>query len=317
MAGIVKFMTGARATYETKYQEGGLEGVLFFSTDDYTIWKDGHLYGQASQGDAAWDEIKARYDGAFVQVIEDSLNGYTFSFVTVDGTSEQSIHIPLASATLNGVMSSSDFSKLASIDADNIVYKEEGKGLSSNDYTDLEKEKLAGIEDGAQVNIIQQVKVDGVSLEIENKAVNIPLTDKINQVVGSKLTSAYEFKGSVDTAEGLAEKESGAKVGDVYNILTASEYGAAGVNVAWTGTEWDSLGGVFDTTLIDNKISALESTTSELSTRVGELEPKVEANQRAITILNSDDQVEGSVAYTATNIATDTVMEYLKWEELN
>ena len=35
------------------------------------------------------------------------------------------------------------------------VNKEEGKALSSNDYTNAEKEKLAGIEEGAQVNIIQ------------------------------------------------------------------------------------------------------------------------------------------------------------------
>lgn len=33
------------------------------------------------------------------------------------------------------------------------VDKEEGKMLSSNDYTDTEKTKLAGIEDGAEVNV--------------------------------------------------------------------------------------------------------------------------------------------------------------------
>lgn len=33
------------------------------------------------------------------------------------------------------------------------VQKEEGKGLSSNDYTDAEKTKLAGIEHGAEVNV--------------------------------------------------------------------------------------------------------------------------------------------------------------------
>ena len=96
MAGIVKFMTGTRANYEAKYPEGNLEGVLFFSTDDHTIWKDGHLYGQASQGDASWDEIKNRYDGAFVQILKDTNNGYTFSFVNVKGDSAYSISIPLA-----------------------------------------------------------------------------------------------------------------------------------------------------------------------------------------------------------------------------
>ena len=33
------------------------------------------------------------------------------------------------------------------------VDKVEGKGLSTNDYTTAEKEKLSGIEDGAEVNV--------------------------------------------------------------------------------------------------------------------------------------------------------------------
>lgn len=315
MAGIVKFMTGTRANYEAKYPEGNLEGVLFFSTDDYTIWKDGHLYGQASQGDASWDEIKNRYDGAFVQIVKDTNNGYTFSFVNVKGDSTDSISIPLASAAAAGVMSSTDYSKLAGIDADNIVYKEEGKGLSSNDYTNAEKEKLAGIEEGAQVNIIQQIKVDGTALTVTDKSVNIPLSEKIGEVVGSKLTTAYNYKGTVANPSDLPT--SGQAVGDVWNIENKSEYGEAGVNVAWTGSKWDSLGGIFDTTAIDNKISAIETNVTNLTSRVDIVEPKVNANTQAITTLNGDDSTVGSVSYTSTNIANTVVTEYLKWEELN
>lgn len=314
MAGIVKFMTGTRANYEAKYPEGNLEGVLFFSTDDHTIWKDGHLYGQASQGDASWDEIKNRYDGAFVQILKDTNNGYTFSFVNVKGDSTYSISIPLASAAAAGVMSSTDYSKLAGIDADNIVYKEEGKGLSSNDYTNAEKEKLKGIEEGAQVNIIQQVKVDGTALTVTDKAVNIPLSEKIGEIVGSKLITAYNYKGTVSSPSALPT--SGQAVGDVWNIENKSEYGEAGVNVAWTGTKWDSLGGIFDTTAIDNKISAVESNVTNLTGRVDVIEPKVTANTQAITTLNGNDSTVGSVAYTSTNIANTVVTEYLKWQEL-
>lgn len=314
MASIVKFMTGTRANYEAKYPEGNLEGVLFFSTDDYTIWKDGHLYGQASQGDASWDEIKNRYDGAFVQILKNTNNGYTFSFVDVKGDSTYSISIPLASAAAAGVMSSADYSKLAGIDADNIVYREEGKGLSSNDYTNAEKEKLAGIEEGAQVNIIQQVKVDGTALTVTNKAVNIPLSEKIGEVVGSKLTTAYNYKGTVATPSALPT--SGQTVGDVWNIENKSEYGAAGVNVAWTGSKWDSLGGIFDTTAIDNKISNIKTDVTNLTNRVDIIEPKVTANERAITVLNGNDSTVGSVSYTSTNIANTVVTEYLKWQEL-
>lgn len=53
------------------------------------------------------------------------------------------------------------------------VAKEEGKGLSTNDYTTDEKNKLADIEEGAQVNVIEKVKVNGEELEIADKAVDI------------------------------------------------------------------------------------------------------------------------------------------------
>lgn len=53
------------------------------------------------------------------------------------------------------------------------VDKEEGKGLSSNDYTTAEKNKLEGIAEGAQVNVIETVKVNGNALTPVDKAVDI------------------------------------------------------------------------------------------------------------------------------------------------
>lgn len=53
------------------------------------------------------------------------------------------------------------------------VDKVEGKGLSSNDYTDAEKSKLNGIAAGAQVNVIETVKVNGTALTPTDKAVDI------------------------------------------------------------------------------------------------------------------------------------------------
>jgi len=46
-------------------------------------------------------------------------------------------------------MSAEDKLKLDSIDTNNIVYKDGDKVLSSNDYTDEEKNKLALISEGA------------------------------------------------------------------------------------------------------------------------------------------------------------------------
>lgn len=57
------------------------------------------------------------------------------------------------------------------------VDKVEGKGLSRNDYTDAEKSKLAGIAEGAQVNVIETVKVNGIALTPADKAVDITVSE--------------------------------------------------------------------------------------------------------------------------------------------
>lgn len=55
------------------------------------------------------------------------------------------------------------------------VDAEAGKGLSSNDYTTAEKEKLASIAAGAQQNVIEAIQLNGVALPVSEKAVNLPL----------------------------------------------------------------------------------------------------------------------------------------------
>lgn len=56
------------------------------------------------------------------------------------------------------------------------VAKESGKGLSTNDYTTAEKQKLTGIASNAEANVITAVKVNGTALTPSSKAVNIDLS---------------------------------------------------------------------------------------------------------------------------------------------
>lgn len=65
------------------------------------------------------------------------------------------------------------------------VDKVEGKGLSANDYTDEEKEKLGGVEAGANKNLIEIIKLAGAALNISEKAVDIPLAGETAGVVTS------------------------------------------------------------------------------------------------------------------------------------
>ena len=55
------------------------------------------------------------------------------------------------------------------------VSTETGKGLSSNDYTDAEKEKLGAIEAGSQVNILEAISIGGTDAPISDKKVDIPV----------------------------------------------------------------------------------------------------------------------------------------------
>lgn len=83
----------------------------------------------------------------------------------------------------------------------NKVDAEEGKGLSANDFTDELKAKLDAIEAGAQVNVIENVSMNGEALVIAEKGVNIPLAT--NTTIGVIKGSNVE-NGVVIDAEGAA-----------------------------------------------------------------------------------------------------------------
>lgn len=74
------------------------------------------------------------------------------------------------------------------------VDKVAGKGLSANDYTDEEKEKLSGIEAGANKNLIEIIKLANVALNISEKAVNIPVA---GDTAGVVISSTGENKVAV------------------------------------------------------------------------------------------------------------------------
>lgn len=90
---------------------------------------------------------------------------------------------------------------------DGKVDKVTGKGLSTNDYTNDDKTKLDGIAAGAQVNVIESVKVNGIALGIDGKAVDVAvptgaLADK-DKVAKTDLADALktEIEGKVNSAD--------------------------------------------------------------------------------------------------------------------
>ena len=70
---------------------------------------------------------------------------------------------------------------------------------------------------------------------VQNKIVYAAIQDVL-----AKVANTYRYKGSCLAADLPTE---GNAVGDTWNLEDGSSYGPAGVNVAWTGTEWDALSG--------------------------------------------------------------------------
>lgn len=80
--------------------------------------------------------------------IKNSSGGYEYTDIGVDGS-----NVEMAS----GNNLETDLSSMKT-DIDNKVAKVEGKGLSTEDYTSAEKDKLSGIEAGAQANTVTGIK---------------------------------------------------------------------------------------------------------------------------------------------------------------
>lgn len=80
--------------------------------------------------------------------------------------------------------------------------------------------------------------------------------------VEAKLTNVYKYKGTVASYDLLPSQDLTA--GDVYNVEAAYGNYPPGTNYAWTGTEWDALGGSVD---LSNY-----ATTGDVNTLSGQVE---------------------------------------------
>lgn len=173
------------------------------------------------------------------------------------------------------------------------VSVEEGKGLSSNDYTTEEKQKLAGLQNytltkasadalgGVKVGTGLQVSEDGTLsadsvdwANVQNKPTILTQQDVSNafstsleaahlatsaelSAVEAKLTGVYHFKGSVDNFDALPKD---AADGDVYNVTDS------GMNYGYIeeSKTWDALGTVIDLSGYAQKTDFVAMTNEEI-----------------------------------------------------
>ena len=177
------------------------------STNDYTTDEKNKLNGIEIGAEV---NPRVGVDGHIRKIsgyTVDDNNG-TLIMVYDDGSLDgAAIAVPLFSAA-------QDTFEAISVALAGKVNAEGGKGLSTNDYTTAEKNKLAAF--GAASTYA--LKTD--------------------------ITNMYKYKGSVATVSALPSSDN--TTGDVYNVE------ATGMNYAWNGTAWDALGEIFTITSISN-----------------------------------------------------------------
>jgi hypothetical protein len=184
-------------------------------TDKTTIAELNDLIAAASgTAGTALQQITVGTDGQFVTTTVTPKGEGTTQSVAV------SVKTAAISGTEDGLVTASD----ARTELDKKVEKVEGKGLSTNDFTDDLKTKLDGIAAGAQVNYISSVG-DNLAVDADGKlTVTIPeatvtgvdttvvdglkleLTDKKVTLVDAGLAATLEGKDiTLDVAETATE----------------------------------------------------------------------------------------------------------------
>lgn len=181
----------------------GLSGAMHFIGDSSVIITNnsavdprisGYIFGNAQPGDVVLSDAKEFvWTGTVWRLLGDE------SSYAVKGSIKDADIDPEAE------IQQSKIAGLAS-EFDKKVDKVTGKTLTSNDFTDEYKEKLDGIEDGAQRNTIEHIIVNGTE--------RVPMT--VNQVPNTVNIEVNEFDESSQNK--LASIATGAEVNKIEKI---------------------------------------------------------------------------------------------------
>lgn len=125
------------------------------------------------------------------------------------------------------------------------------------------------------------------------KKVYAILNGKIKKLSGdvSGIATPLVFKGSVKTADLLPKSP---EIGWMYNIESKSVYGEPGMNVAWTGTAWDSLGATIDLSLYMTAEQINESMESKVDKVDGKTLSYVDVTPEMVSGWNAKSNFGGS-----------------------
>ena len=202
-----------------------------------------HVAAMASTIASAADYTANKNTFALVAnvVANDTFNQHvTDAGARMDGIDQTIANLKVKDVDTTGVLSLTE--GVVGIDLSNYVTKDGNKVLSTNDFTNELKAKLDGVAAGAQVNVIETVKVNGSALVVEDKAVNI---DLVNHLAGK-----VSINGQV-----LAETEDNGVLAAVVDASDIHLGAAIGDHAAESTTVQSMLGTVYD--IANSKIGSI------------------------------------------------------------
>ena len=181
---------------------------------------------------------------------------------------------------------------------DTKVDKVSGKQLSTNDYTNDDKTKLAGIAAGAEVNVNADWNAESGDAQILNKP-TIITEEQVDQKINAAIGSVYRVKGSVANYNSLPTED--VSIGDVYNLEDT------GANYVATSTtpDWDKLSETVDLSGYLTKTDAASTYQPKgnyLTSVPEEYVTETELNAKGYATTTQVNTKLDSSAYTATDV---------------
>ena len=87
------------------------------------------------------------------------------------------------------------------------VQKEDGKGLSTEDYTTAEKSKLANLPADAEKNVIIGIQRNGLTVTPSNRIVNIEVPVKVSDLTNdSNFMSETEVLNAISNSQHMTKE---------------------------------------------------------------------------------------------------------------
>ena len=132
----------------------------------------------------------------------------------MDGIDQTIANLKVKDVDTSGVLSLTD--GVVGIDLGNYVTKDGSKVLSDENYTAAEKAKLEAIAAGAQVNVIETVKVNGSAIAVDEKAINIDMVDHLaaKLSINGQVLAEVDNNGVLSAVVDASDIHLGAAIGD-------------------------------------------------------------------------------------------------------